>query len=76
MKLLIALAAVLAVAASNQVQTTPKVVCYYDSKSYVRECKYLQIFKLSDSILTCTPKVLWLNFQDFLACSGFYFLLS
>lgn len=41
MKLCILIAAALvAVAAANQVVSTKKVICYYDSKSYVRECKY------------------------------------
>lgn len=39
--LLYTLAAVLAVAAASAVGTGGKVVCYYDSKSYVRECKYI-----------------------------------
>lgn len=44
MKLLLALAGLFALGAANQPISTSKVVCYYDSKSYVREGKRFQLY--------------------------------
>lgn len=57
MKSLIFFAGFLAIAAASPTTTQAKVVCYYDSKSYVRECKYIFLF-FSCASFSCFIEIL------------------